>query len=293
MLFTTTALSVIITMLILASILFESLRFFDVVNPMTFFFGTTWNPQAPIYEGQTVSQSSFGIIPVLLGTFLVTSIAVLIAIPLGIMAAIHLSFYSAPKARNILKPVLEILAGIPTVIYGYFAATSVAPFLKNAFGVFGINLNAESALVAGVVIGMMIIPFVASLADDALLAVPTSLKDGAFAIGSTRSEMITKVAIPFAMPNLLSAMILAASRAIGETMIVVMAAGLVANLTLNPLSSTTTVTVQIVTLLTGDQEFDSPKTLASFALAMVLFILTLSLNFIAILGVRKTSKRNW
>lgn len=286
----TALIGILITIAITASILFEALRFFEKVNFFDFLFGLKWNPQMAIHEDQAVSQSSFGVVPVLLGTLLITIIAISIAVPIGIMAAIYLSFYSNSKIRDYIKPAIEVLAGVPTVVYGYFAVMVIAPFFKNGFGFFGVNIASESALAAGFVMGIMIIPFILSLVDDALNAVPKYLQDGALALGSTKSEMIKKVALPKAMPSIIGALILAFSRAIGETMIVVMAAGLVANLTLNPLNSVTTATVQIVTLLVGDQEFDSPKTLAAFALALLLFVITLTFNSYALFMMKKYKK---
>jgi phosphate transport system permease protein len=241
---------------------------------------------------QEVGSSSFGSVPVFLGTLLITLVAMTVAVPLGIMGAINLSFYSKAKTRDYLKPILEVLAGVPTVVYGYFAVIFVAPFFKYFFASFGIEVASESALAAGFVMGIMIIPFILSLTDDAISTVPQSLKDGALALGSTKSEMIKKVIIPSAMPSIVGAIILAVSRAIGETMIVVMSAGLVARLTFNPLNSVTTATAQIVTLLVGDQEFNSPKTLSAFALALALFIFTFILNVIA-LGVIKNYKKKY
>ena len=278
---------VVITIAITASILFESLRFFEIVNFFDFLFGLSWNPQMAMHSDQAVSNSSFGIVPVLLGTLLITIVAMMVSIPLGIMAAIYLYFYTNSKVRDFLKPILEILAGIPTVVYGYFAITAVAPFLKGSFGFLGIDIASESALGAGFVMGIMIIPFVSSLVDDALNSVPGTLKDGSLALGSTKSEMIKNVVIPYAMPSIVGAVILAFSRAIGETMIVTMAAGLVAKLTINPLESVTTATAQIITLLVGDQEFDSPKTLAAFAIALVLFVTTFIFNIIALKVIKK------
>ena len=240
---------------------------------------------------QEVGKSSFGIIPVFLGTLLITLVAMIVAIPTGIMSAIYLSFYAKQKTRDILKPVLEILAGVPTVVYGYFAVTLIAPFFKNFFNGFGVEISSESALSAGFVMGIMIIPFVLSLTDDAINSVPQSLKDGALALGSTKSEMIKKVVLVSAMPSIVGAIILAVSRAIGETMIVVMSAGLIAKLSFNPLDSVTTATAQIVTLLVGDQEFNSPKTLSAFALALTLFIFTFVLNIIALAVIKKYKNR--
>jgi phosphate transport system permease protein len=207
--------------------------------------------------------------------------------PLGLFAAIYLAEYAPARQRAIAKPMLEILAGIPTVVYGFFAALTVAPFFRGLGGSLGFSVSSESALAAGVVMGIMLIPFVSSLSDDVIAAVPQALRDGSYAVGATRSETIRKVVLPAALPGIVGALLLAISRAIGETMIVVMAAGLSAKLTANPFEAVTTVTVQIVTLLVGDQEFDSPKTLAAFALGLVLFLMTLTLNVIAIRVVRK------
>lgn len=286
----TAGIGIIITIAITVSILFEALRFFEKVNIFDFLFGLKWNPQMAIHAEQSVSQSSFGMVPVLLGTLLITTIAISIAVPIGIMAAIYLVFYAKPKVRDYCKPVLEILAGVPTVVYGYFAVIVVAPFYKYAFVAIGVDIASESALAAGSVMGIMIIPFILSLTDDALNSVPQYLKDGALALGSTKSEMIKKVVLGAAMPSIIGAVILAVSRAIGETMIVTMAAGLVAKMTFNPLDSVTTATAQIVTLLVGDQEFDSAKTLAAFALALVLFVITLIFNVIALIVMKRYSR---
>ena len=287
----TAAIGILITIIITVSILFEAIRFFELVSPIDFLLGTSWNPQMAITAEQEVGNSSFGSVPVFLGTLLITVIAMIVAVPLGIMAAIYLGFYAHSKTRDYLKPLLEILAGVPTVVYGYFAVITVAPFFKNIFATIGVDIASESALAAGFVMGVMIIPFILSLTDDALNAVPQALKDGALAMGSTKSEMIKKVALPSAMPSIVGAIILAVSRAIGETMIVVMAAGLVAKLTFNPLDSVTTATAQIVTLLVGDQEFNSPKTLAAFALALTLFIFTFIFNIIALVVIKNYKKK--
>lgn len=287
----TAGIGILITIIITFSILFEALRFFEMVKPTEFFFGLDWNPQSAITSEQEVGKSSFGMLPVFLGTLLITLIAMIVAVPLGIMAAIYLCLYAKSKTRDYLKPILEILAGVPTVVYGYFAVITIAPFFKNFFAIFGMNIASESALAAGFVMGVMIIPFVLSLTDDALNSVPQTLKDGALAMGSTKSEMIKKVVLPSAMPSIVGAVILAVSRAIGETMIVVMAAGLVANLTFNPLNSVTTATAQIVTLLVGDQEFNSPKTLAAFALALTLFVFTFLFNVIALMVIKNYKKK--
>lgn len=287
----TTGIGVLITIAITLSILFEAIRFFDFVKPSEFFFGTSWNPQMAMTDEQSVGDSSFGMIPVFLGTLLITLIAMIVSIPLGIMAAIYLCLYAKSQVRDYLKPILEILAGVPTVVYGYFAVIAIAPFFKNFFASFGLDIASESALAAGFVMGIMIIPFVLSLTDDALNSVPQALKDGALAMGSTKSEMIKKVVLPAATPSIVGAIILAVSRAIGETMIVVMAAGLVAKMTFNPLASVTTATAQIVTLLVGDQEFNSPKTLSAFALALTLFVLTLVFNVVALMVIKNYKKK--
>jgi phosphate transport system permease protein len=287
----TAGIGILITIIITASILFEALRFFEFVNPLDFLFGTTWNPQTATTAEQSVGESAFGIVPVFLGTLLITLIAMAVAVPVGIMAAVYLCLYAKSKTRDYLKPILEILAGVPTVVYGYFAVITIAPFFKSSFALIGLNIASESALAAGFVMGVMIIPFVLSLTDDALNTVPQALKDGALALGSTKSEMIKKVVLPSAMPSIVGAVILAVSRAIGETMIVVMAAGLVAKLTFNPLDSVTTATAQIVTLLVGDQEFNSPKTLAAFALALTLFIFTFIFNIVALVVIKNYKKK--
>jgi phosphate transport system permease protein len=240
-----------------------------------------------IREGQVGSSGAFGAVPVFAGTILIMLIAMAIAVPVGLFAAIFLSEYATPGARTVIKPLLEILAGIPTVVYGFFAALTVAPFFREAGSLVGLSVASESALAAGIVMGVMIIPFVSSLSDDVINSVPQSLRDGSYALGATRSETIRQVVLPAALPGIVGAVLLAISRAIGETMIVVMAAGFAANLTANPLEAVTTVTVQIATLLVGDQEFDSPKTLAAFALGLMLFVITLCLNILALRTVRK------
>ena len=240
-----------------------------------------------IREDQVGSSGAFGAVPLFAGTMLISVIAMFIAAPIGLMSVLYLSEYAGSTLRAVAKPVLEILAGIPTVVYGFFAALTLAPFVRETGGLLGLDVASESALAAGLVMGIMIIPFVSSLSDDVINAVPQSLRDGAYALGTTRSETIKQVIIPAALPGIVGGLLLAVSRAIGETMIVVMAAGLAANLTANPLESVTTVTVQIVTLLVGDQEFDSPKTLAAFALGLMLFAVTLILNIIALHVVRK------
>ena len=283
--------AVLTTFGIILSLIFETLRFFSQVGFTEFMFGTHWSPQTAIREDQVGSSGSFGAIPIFTGTLLITFIAMIVAAPLGLYSAIYLSQYAKPSVRNYFKPMLEILAGIPTVVYGFFAALSVGPFIRSSGETLGLTVSTESALAAGLVMGIMIIPYVSSLSDDVMSAVPESLRDGSLALGATKSETIKKVIFPAALPGIVGAMLLAISRAIGETMIVVMAAGLAANLTANPLSAVTTVTVQIVTLLVGDQEFDSPKTLAAFALGLVLFIITLILNVIEMITVRRYRER--
>ena len=281
--------AILTTLGIVLSLLFESLRFFEMVNPAEFLFGTVWSPQTAIRADQAGSSGAFGSVPLFWGTaFIGAIIAMIVAIPLGLMSAIFLTQYSPLKLRAWLKPLLEILAGVPTVVYGYFAALTVAPVIRD-FGIaIGISsASSESALAAGLVMGIMIIPFVSSMADDSIAAVPQAMRDGSLALGATKSETIKKVLLPAALPGVVGGVLLAVSRAIGETMIVVMAAGLAANLTLNPFESVTTVTTQIVQLLTGDQEFDSAKTLAAFALGLLLFVITLILNLIALRVVRK------
>lgn len=279
--------AILITIGIVLSVLFESLRFFQQIPVTDFLFGLKWSPQMAIRADQAGSSGSFGAIPVLTGTFLISGIAMAIAVPFGLMSAIYLSEYAAPKFRATVKPLLEILAGVPTVVYGFFAALVVAPCIRDAGLLAGLSVSSESALAAGLVMGIMIIPFVSSLSDDVINAVPQAMRDGSYGLGATKSETIKLVILPAALPGIVGSVLLAVSRAIGETMIVVMAAGLAANLTVNPLQAVTTVTVQIVTLLVGDQEFDSPKTLAAFALGLLLFVVTLALNVIALYVVRK------
>jgi phosphate transport system permease protein len=256
--------------------------------PITeFLFGLNWSPQISIRADQVGSSGSFGAVPLFTGTLLITLIAMVVAVPIGLMTAIYLAEYSSSRVRAVAKPLLEILAGIPTVVYGFFAALTVAPWIRRAGESAGLEVASESALAAGLVMGIMIIPLVSSLADDAIHAVPAAMRDGALGLGSTRSETMKRVILPAALPGIVGGILLAVSRAIGETMIVVMAAGLAANLTANPFEAVTTVTVQIVTLLVGDQEFDSAKTLAAFALGLVLFVVTLCLNIIGLHVVRK------
>ena len=273
------AVAVLTTIGIVFSVLFETMIFFRSVSPIEFLFGSHWSP--------TGTPASFGLIPLLVGTLLITVIAIAVAGPLGLLSAIYMAEYASPRLRNVLKPVLEILAGIPTVVLGFFAALTVAPLIRRTGEAIGLDVASESALAAGLVMGMMIVPLISSLSDDIINAVPQSLRDGSYAMGATKSETIKRVVLPAALPGIVSAFMLAISRAVGETMIVVMAAGLAANLSINPLDAVTTITVQIATLLVGDQEFDSPKTLSAFALGFVLFFFTLALNYIALRIVQK------
>lgn len=272
---------------IVLSVLYEAMRFFKLIPLSGFLTGLEWSPQMAIRADQVGSSGSFGVVPVFMGTMLISAIAMSVAVPIGLMSAIYLSEYANRTFRSIAKPLLEILAGIPTVVYGFFAALTVAPMIRNSGSIIGLDVSSESALAAGLVMGIMIIPFVSSLSDDVINSVPQALRDGAYALGATQSETIRHVVIPAALPGIVGSVLLAVSRAIGETMIVVMAAGMSANLTLNPLKTVTTVTVQIVALLVGDQEFDSPKTLAAFALGLMLFIVTLILNVVALAVVKK------
>jgi len=273
------AVAILTTIGIVISVLLESIRIFREISVFEFLFSTVWSPQAV--------PGSFGSVPLFLGTILISLIAMLVAAPIGLMSALYLSEYAGATTRAFVKPMLEVLAGVPTVVYGFFAALTVAPALRDAGAMLGLSVSSESALAAGLTMGIMIIPFISSLSDDVINAVPQSLREGSYALGSTRSETIIKVIMPAALPGIVGGMLLAISRAIGETMIVVMAAGLAAKLTVNPLEAVTTVTVQIVTLLVGDQEFDSPKTLVAFALGLTLFFATLTLNMIALRTVRK------
>ncbi|MCB9945531.1 MAG: phosphate ABC transporter permease subunit PstC [Geminicoccaceae bacterium] len=274
--------SILTTAGIVFSVLFESVRFFDKVPVTDFLFGLSWSPQTALRADQVGSSGSFGAVPLFAGTLLITAIAMAVAGPIGMLSAMYLSEYASPTFRGFAKPALEILAGVPTVVYGFFAALTVAPFIRGLGESLGLSVSSESALAAGLVMGIMIIPFVSSLADDAISAVPRALRDASLGLGATRAETIVQVIMPAALPGIIAGFLLAISRAIGETMIVVMAAGLAANLTGNPLQAVTTVTVQMVTLLVGDQEFDSAKTLAAFALGLVLFLSTLLLNIIAL-----------
>ena len=295
-LFACSAVAVLTTVGIIFSLVWDSLRFFATVPVTEFLFGTKWSPQMAIRADQIGSSGAFGAVPLFAGTFLIMLIAMLVAGPIGLFSAIYLSEYAGRRTRAVVKPLLEILAGVPTVVYGFFAALTVGPAFRVFFNTIGgwlaggpldgvgqylLLVQNQMALVAGAVMGIMLIPFVSSLSDDIMNAVPQSLRDGSYAMGATKSETVKKVLLPAALPGIAGAFLLAVSRAIGETMIVTMAAGLAAKLTLNPLDTVTTVTVQIVTLLTGDQEFNSPKTLAAFGLGLTLFVVTLLLNIVA------------
>lgn len=295
-LFACSVVAVLTTLGIIGSLIYDSIRFFSTVPVTEFLFGTKWSPQTAIRADQIGSTGAFGALPLFAGTFLIMLIAMAVAAPVGLFSAIYLSEYAGPAFRAVVKPVLEILAGVPTVVYGFFAALTVGPAFREFFNGVGALLvggpldglgqylmlvQNQMALVAGAVMGIMLIPFVSSLSDDIINAVPQSLRDGSYAMGATKSETVKRVLLPAALPGVAGAMLLAMSRAIGETMIVTMAAGLAAKLTLNPLDTVTTVTVQIVTLLTGDQEFNSPKTLSAFGLGLTLFLVTLALNIIA------------
>lgn len=279
--------AIVITLGIVASLAFEAWGFFRLVPPAEFLFGLRWEPQIAMRPDQIASAGAFGAVPVFLGTLLIAAIAMAVAVPIGLYTAIYLVEYASETVRRWVKPALEILAGIPTVVYGFFAVLTVAPAIRHAGDLLGIVTSPNSALAAGLVMGVMIVPFISSLADDALRAVPRALRDGSLAMGATRAETVQKVLLPAALPGIMGGILLALSRAIGETMIVVMAAGLIASMTINPLASVTTVTVQIVTLLVGDTAFDSPKTLAAFALGLMLFLVTLALNVIALGVVRR------
>ena len=280
--------AILTTLGIFASLVFETVRFFGMVSPLDFLFGTHWGPD-PMSNAENPDPSRYGALPLFWGTIYIGAvIAMIVAIPLGLMSAIYLTQYASPRWRKWLKPALEVLAGVPTVVYGYFAALTVAPFVRDVAQAIGIaNASSESALAAGLVMGVMIIPFVSSMADDSIAAVPQAMRDGSLAMGATTSETIRRVLIPAALPGIVAGVMLAVSRAIGETMIVVMAAGAAANLTANPLEAMTTVTFQIVAMLTGEGSFDHPATLSAFALGFVLFLITFALNVIALRVVKR------
>ena len=279
--------AVLVTVGIVLSLVFEAFRFFEKVPVSEFLFGLQWSPQTAIRADQVGAEGSFGAIPLITGTLLISAVAMTIATPLGLASAVYLAEYANRRTRDIVKPLLEMLAGVPTVVYGFFAALTIAPFIRMTGSNLGLEVASESALAAGIAMGIMIVPLISSLSDDVINAVPQSLRDASMGLGATQAETIKKVILPAAMPGIAGSLLLATSRAIGETMIVVMAAGLAANMTLNPLSAVTTITVQIVALLTGDQEFDSAKTLSAFALGLLLFVCTLLLNVAALKIVKK------
>ncbi|MEO0392652.1 MAG: phosphate ABC transporter permease subunit PstC [Pseudomonadota bacterium] len=276
---------------IVLSLVFEAIRFFSQVPFHEFLFGLQWSPQTALRADQVGSSGAFGAVPLFAGTLLISLIAMAVAVPIGLFAAIYMAEFADRRTRAVAKPILEVLAGIPTVVYGFFAALTVAPLFRGWGDAVGLDVSSESALAAGLVMGIMIIPFVSSLSDDVINAVPQALRDGAYGLGATRGETVVHIILPAALPGIVGAVLLAVSRAIGETMIVVMAAGLAANLTANPLQAVTTVTVQITSLLVGDQEFDSAKTLSVFALGLVLFAVTLCLNVIALRIVQRYRER--
>nr|WP_298412483.1 phosphate ABC transporter permease subunit PstC [uncultured Halomonas sp.] len=284
--------SIVTTLGILISIVFEAVRFFQMQSFWEFVTGTTWAPgnsflAAAGRADEGASAAQFGSVPLFAGTFLITLIAMLVAIPIGLMAAIYMAEFAPIRVRTLAKPVLEVLAGIPTVVYGFFAAITVAPIIVDVAGFFGLDASFNNALAPGIVMGIMIIPFISSLSDDVINAVPDSMREGSLALGMTKAETITSVVLPAAIPGIISASLLAVSRALGETMIVVMAAGMRPNLTANPLEDMTTVTVRIVAALTGDQEFESAETLSAFALGLVLFVVTLVLNMVSVIMIRR------
>ncbi len=287
LLLASSGIAILTTVGIVASLLFEALRFFQLVDPIEFFTGLRWSPQTALRADQVGASGTFGAVPVFAGTFLIAAIAMCVSIPVGLLSAIYLGEYADERVRAVVKPLLELLAGVPTVVYGFFAAITVAPFIRRFGESIGLEVASGSALAAGLVMGVMIIPFISSLSDDAIAAVPRALREGSLALGATRSETMRHVIIPAALPGIVGAVLMAVSRAIGETMIVVMAAGLAANLTANPLASVSTVTAQIVSLLVGDQEFDSAKTLAAFALGLTLLVVTLGINLVALATVRR------
>jgi phosphate transport system permease protein len=278
--------AILTTIGIIFSMLFETLHFFSLVPASDFFFGLVWDPRfsAP---GRAGSEGQFGIVPLLWGTLYISFVALMVAVPIGLFAAVYMAEYAGLRVRATSKPLLEVLSGIPTIVYGFFALVSFGPFLRDVGAQFGLSISASSVLTAGIIMGVMLIPFVSSLSDDIINAVPQSLRDGSYALGATKSETIKRVILPAALPGIVGATLLAASRAIGETMIVVLAAGIAANLTLNPFDAVTTITVKIVSQLTGDLQFNSPQTLVAFALGLTLFVLTLGLNIYALYMVRR------
>ena len=285
------AVAILTTLGVVFTLIFDSLRFFSMVSPADFFFGLDWRPMTAIREGQSGSEGAFGFIPVLMGSGFIAVLAMAVAGPIGLFSAIYMVEFAPHRVRSVAKPIIEVLAGIPTVVYGFFAVTLVAPIVRDFGHWLGVPSSSESSLAAGAVMGIMIIPFVSSLSDDVISSVPNRLREAAYELGATKGETIVRVVLPAALPGLVSAMVLATSRAIGETMIVVMAAGFAANMTLNPFESVTTITVQITMVLTGDQPFDSPTTLSAFALALALFAITLILNLFALRVMERYRER--
>jgi phosphate transport system permease protein len=279
------AIAIVTTLGIVASLLFETIHFFSFVSLSEFFFGTVWNPRYATTGSE--AAGGYGMLPLLLGTTMIASIAMLVAIPVGLMTAIWLTQYATPRMRSIVKPAIEVLAGIPTIVYGFFALVTVGPFLADLGDAIGLNINATSALTAGLVLGIMIIPFISSLSDDIIRQVPSTMRDGSLGLGATKSETIRMVIFPAALPGIVGAILLAVSRAIGETMIVVLAAGNAPILRFNPFEATSTFTVTIVAALTGDSDFASPQSLVAFALGLTLFVITLMLNIGALAIVRR------
>ncbi|NQY53136.1 MAG: phosphate ABC transporter permease subunit PstC [Campylobacteraceae bacterium] len=275
--------SILTTFGILFSILFEAIEFFKMKSFWYFITGSEWSPGT--------DNSKFGAIPIFAGTFMITGIALSLAIPVGLGSAIYMSEYASPRTRDYLKPALEILAGIPTVVYGFFAAITIAPLIVDIADIVALEATFNSALACGLVMGVMIIPVISSLSDDVIRAVPSSQRKAALALGLTQGETIRDIVLPSALPGIISASLLGLSKALGETMIVVMAAGLRPNLTWNPLDDMTTVTVRIVDSLVGDQAFDSPETLSAFGLGLILFFVTLVLNIISLKLIRKFKEK--
>ena len=282
-------LAILTTVGIVFSMLFQTISFFEKVPLTNFFFGTVWDPRFAA-AGSGGAAGQFGLIPLLAGTLYIAFVALLVAVPIGLMSAVYMAEYASPKVRSVVKPALELLAGIPTIVYGIFAVVTLGPFLRDISAVLAGGspfIQGQSILTAGLVMGMMLIPVVSSLSDDIITAVPGAMRDGSLGLGATRSETIKRVILPAALPGIVGAILLTASRAIGETMIVVLAAGVAANLTANPFEAMTTITVKIVNQLTGDLEFNSPQTLVAFALGLTLFALTLVMNIVALYIVRK------
>lgn len=284
--FLASLLSLFITFFIIFTILENFLHFINIVPLKNFLFGREWNMQT------SDVKNGFGILPLLTGTCLIMVISMLVSLPIGIFSAIYLNYYVKSQTKKTLKPFIETLAAIPTIVYGYFAVITIAPALKSFFSFFNVAISYETALSAGFAMGLMLVPYIVSMTDDAFASLPSKLYESSAALGLTNSEIIKKILLPAAMPQIMSAVLLAVSRAIGETMIVTMAAGITAHLTFNPLSSVSTITTQIVTSLSGDQEFDSAKTLSSFALALILFIITFILNLMALIMVKNHKKKH-